>query len=325
MKKFPRNYYDREFKPWEIADGQVIVVDEAEWNKLATVGVVSGEAFCATQETDADIGNNERPVVKVTTDIFDDKVKRPVVSMGGVHCFDLAGDSESVDGLLKRFLQTIDATPHVDYLLMTQRPELVRSKWQNNMPENVGTPEDADEMWLRHRSNVILAVPVETQADIERLVPELLKCHDLVKGLAVVCNPKEELDVAYFLDRVDYDRNDIDCDHENKEIVYEPGIKLIIAEGNEHPIHPDHVRSLRDQCLYTNVEFNFASWGVWAPRENCPNGLDDGKGLENLCHYEPHEGWVSGLTTAKNQHMVRVGKDKSGRLLDGVEHNGRIQ
>ena len=226
--------------------------------------------------------------------------------------------------VVRRCFQAFDATPHVDYLLMTQRPELVRDKWPTR--------------WVRSEheyqedsfDNVILGVPVETQADIERLVPELLKCHDLCKGLEVICDPKEELDfteVAFC---------DSHCDPLNGSYAYEdqdglgtcyddgPAINRIIVEGNEHPIHPDHVRSLRDQCLDANVKFNFASWGLWAPRENCPNGLDDGKGLENLCHYETHEGWVSGFTTAENQHMVRVGKAKSGRLLDGQEHNGRV-
>ena len=102
------------------------------------------------------------------------------------------------------------------------------------------------------RPNVILATYVETQADIERLVPELLKCRDLCKGLEVICNPKERLHVEPYLTR-SYEPTE---DYTGLQ-----GIDRIIVEGNEHPIHPDHVRSLRDQCLDANVPFNFAGWG----------------------------------------------------------------
>ena len=193
-----------------------------------------------------------------------------------------------------------------------------------------GCHPDAGDLYCR--DNVILAVPVETQADIERLVSDLLKCHDLCKGLAVVCNPKEELDVAYFLDRVDYDRNDIDCDHENKEIVYEPGIKLLIAEGNEHPMHPDWLRSLRGQCKDANVPFHFAGWGRWLPFERAsPPMIESQAG-----HFIDGHDLPTGITDHEPVHQWRwpngfsddlfndVGKDKSGRLLDGQEHNGRL-
>ena len=152
-------------------------------------------------------------------------------------------------------------------------------------------------------------------------MPKLLKCHDLCKGLAVVCNPKEELDVAYFLDRVDYDRNDIDCDHENKEIVYEPGIKLLIAEGNEHPMHPDWLRSLRGQCKDANVPFHFAGWGDWVPLRDI-----DGIKFEEENRYVLRISSDGTIGDDRHPDIVWMANTKmqSGRLLDGVEHNGRV-
>ena len=307
-------YYDQTFEPWKIIDGKCVVADEAEWQKLATVGVVCGEAFCATQETDAHIGNNERPIVKVP-DLFED-VTGPVVDQDGKTPYVslVRGDAPEMRApigcrdIVNRLFRTIDSTPHVDYLIVTQRPELVRSKWQNNMPENVGTPEDADAMWLRHRSNVILAVPVETQADIERLVPELLNCHDLCKGLEVICNPTEKLDFIFkpLLGKPE--------GYTNFMIEY---LSRIIAEGNEHPIHPQWLRSLRDQCLDA-VPFHFAGWGEWAPRTTHK---------ENLTGQEQHTAFIDGMPGdefPEEYRMVKWGRERSGRLLDGQEHNGRL-
>ena len=54
------------------------------------------------------------------------------------------------------------------------------------------------------------------------------------------------------------------------------------------PMHPDWVRSLRDQCGRENVPFFFKQWG---------------------------EGFSA------NGVSVRIGKKQAGRLLDGFEHN----
>ena len=225
------SYYDQSFTPWEIVDGQVVVVDESEWEQLVGINNRSYEAHRLWESTRPEKDQPNRPIVKVTTDIFGDvpQIVRSVAT----------GKLIQID-LRKRLLRTIGSTPHVDYLMVTQRPELVREKWPTR--------------WVRSEheyqqdsfGNVILAVPVETQADIERLVPDLIKCRDLCKGLAVVCNPKEELDFNFkpLLEKPE--------GYTNFAIEY---LTLIVAEGNEHPIHPDWLRSLRDQCEDAGVKF----------------------------------------------------------------------
>ena len=81
-------------------------------------------------------------------------------------------------------------------------------------------------------------------------------------------------------------------------------LDLIIAEGNEHPIHPQWLRSLRDQCKDV-VPFNFAGWGRWAPV------------------YDPGDFLGAALNDEHAGHQD-TGKERSGRLLDGQEHNGRL-
>jgi len=351
------SYYDETFEPWEIVDGKCVVADEAEWKKIDHVVDGYFEKSYLHNPGGAKIGEHpKRPVVKIATDVFDDRVKRPVVSTGGVHCFDLAGESESVCGLLNRLLQTIDATPHVDYLIPTLFPERVRKSWAPYMPQgwwDAGSDTNSkfreDEPKIRKRleeaiglklpdaryytrKNVTLSTYVETQDDIERLVPELLKCHDLCKGLAVVCNPKEELHVDILSTGVGVQFIDpLNGKHYNG-----PGscvdcakIDLIIAEGNEHPIHPDWLRLLRDQCLDAGVRFHFAGWGDWVPigdfgkanswtRTQIDPVLKGSINGEFAGEYETLYPWPE---TCNNPCLIRC-KDKSGRLLDGQEHNG---
>lgn len=69
------------------------------------------------------------------------------------------------------------------------------------------------------------------------------------------------------------------------------------------PLHPDWVRSLRDQCQAAGVPFFFKSWGDWYPNwsEMPRDDIDYGK---------PHVS-VGGLS------FVRCGKKQAGRMLDG--------
>ena len=367
------SYYDQTFEPWEIVDGQCVVADELEWAKLiewnaeAESHSQAWELHCALckQSGIRDFESEwskrseggeipSRPVVKVPTDIFEE-YKGGRDEDGAMYCNHTGeelsvnqnghvwpagwpsmsdGDdwgirSYTIKDELARFLQTVDATPHVDYLIVTQRPELVRGKWQRLTTGSGHNPSPHE----FHRANVTLAVPVETQADIERLVPKLLKCHDLCKGLAVVANPKEELDFVSVDDGTtlwdflegEYEwRNGKECGHCES-------LDLIIVEGDEHPVHPDWVRSLRDQCKDADVPFNFAGWGDWVPlgdfgkanswtRTQIDPVLKGSINGEFSGEYETLYPWQESVN---NPCMIR-GYQRSGRLLDGVEHNGRI-
>jgi protein gp37 len=68
------------------------------------------------------------------------------------------------------------------------------------------------------------------------------------------------------------------------------------------PAHPDWFRSVRDQCARAGVPFFFKQWGEWVPGES----KDFGKFKED---------------TSTAQYMIRIGRKKAGRLLDGKEYN----
>jgi protein gp37 len=82
-----------------------------------------------------------------------------------------------------------------------------------------------------------------------------------------------------------------------------PGIHQVLlgGESGKHarPMHPDWVRSVRDQCAAAGVPFFFKQWGEWLPY--CQNSAMSGP--------------------IDTNGAIRVGKRKSGRLLDGRLHD----
>lgn len=90
-----------------------------------------------------------------------------------------------------------------------------------------------------------------------------------------------------------------------------PGLDWVICGGETgpgaRPMHPDWVRSLRDQCQSARVPFFFKSWGEWAP--NC------------LCGAKRPHPIIQRPTPGHVGCMFKCGERRAGRLLDGVEHN----
>ena len=76
---------------------------------------------------------------------------------------------------------------------------------------------------------------------------------------------------------------------------------------NARPMHPDWVRSIRDQCKEANVPYFFKQWGHWIPEDLWPEDccLDMGKVLYVHDH---------------NENYFPIGTKNSGRELDGQHH-----
>lgn len=80
------------------------------------------------------------------------------------------------------------------------------------------------------------------------------------------------------------------------------GWVVVGGESGTHarPMHPDWVRSLRDQCAGAGVPFLFKQWGEWLPDS------------QNQEVSQPHD----------EAGAIKVGKKIAGRLLDGVQYDG---
>lgn len=80
------------------------------------------------------------------------------------------------------------------------------------------------------------------------------------------------------------------------------------------PTHPDWFRSLRDQCAAAGVPFLFKQWGEWR------HAPDRAHFKETIS--QPWRRLDSGISGVRPAFIVREGKARSGRSLDGVTHDG---
>jgi len=114
------------------------------------------------------------------------------------------------------------------------------------------------------------------------------------------------------------------------------GIHWVIVGGESgphaRPMHPDWVRSIRDQCVAAGVPFFFKQWGEFAPYDNRIHGMMDrpdddtveGKSIVRLDgQVQTSRLTPQGIarTGPAQQLVIRVGKKAAGRLLDGREWN----
>jgi protein gp37 len=146
--------------------------------------------------------------------------------------------------------------------------------------------------------NVMIGASVENQLTGDERIPILRK----------IPAAKRFISAEPLLGQVDFGNND--------------EIDWVIVGGETgpkaRPMHPQWVRSIRDQCKAANIPLFFKSWGEWkATVYPNPDTL-------RLCNDGRHFPWV-GLsnTPADCKHPIgvnKVGAKLSGRMLDGVEH-----
>lgn len=159
------------WRPWTITDGTLQLT---EWPDHGPgVVVVEGDVFAAQEVAVVDL---EGDVVCHTLP-------------PGVGSHDT--DPWDYDDVLRDLFAHIDANPQTHYTLRTLHPERVRECWP-------ATADSINSHHNYHRPNVTLSLgPLATQADADRLVPEILECCGLVNGdLEAYCQPTERIDLT---------------------------------------------------------------------------------------------------------------------------------
>lgn len=104
------------------------------------------------------------------------------------------------------------------------------------------------------------------------------------------------------------------------------GIDWCIVGGESgsgaRPIHPDWVRSIRDQCVAAGLAFFFKQWGAWVPTNQDSAGCGVEHRLFPDGQYMPWAEYSIGPWGENDaEEIVRVGKKEAGRSLDGREWN----
>lgn len=91
-------------------------------------------------------------------------------------------------------------------------------------------------------------------------------------------------------------------------------ISWVIVGGesgpNARPMHPEWVRSLRDQCVAAGVPFFFKQWGAHGP-----SAVNLTTGLPALRQFDTYGEWVGKASTWINERKGDICVDTKGRIL----------
>ena len=255
---------------------------------------------------------------------------------------DFFEDRRDLDGARLEALEVIRQTPHLDWLILTKRPEKIRELLQRAY-DCTGDPELYRWLgeWINGNppANVWLGTTVEDQERADQRIPHLLKVPAAVRFLSCepLLGPLALRPVDDFSDNGHGRRwlGGPSCNAASS-----PGIDWVICGGESgphaRPMHPDWARGLRDQCAAAGVPFLFKQWGEWAPFVNEAHYTHGGAerhahtwierdGTQGSCWIVDDDGSWSNWTGEPTEDaavMGRHGKKAAGRLLDGVEHNG---
>jgi protein gp37 len=225
---------------------------------------------------------------------------------------------------LADLLEVIFATPRLDWLLLTKRPENWRARLLAVAAHREATGHGAAEtfarvqLWLRGTppAHVWIGTSAGTQRGAKVRIPHAL----------AIPAPVHFLSMEPLLEAVDLDHLALTPALEIsafRRTAFHGARALVdwVIVGGEsgakaRPMHPAWARALRDQCARFGVPFFFKQWGEWSP------SLDEsarqmwltpgGRTITQVA--ELPEGGSAAL-------LSRVGKHRAGRLLDGVEHS----
>ena len=169
-------------------------------------------------------------------------------------------------------------------------------------------------------TNMWLGVTAENKAAANERIPALLKIKAAVKFVSVepMLGPVN-LSIWFYSGFM--------------EPPFDDCVDWVICGGESgpgaRPMHPDWVRSLRDQCKEAQVPFFFKQWGEWQNgscfKEKVKHlfMLDDGQAFG----YSIETGMVEIKNVSSeywNKHtpvtVSKVGRKQSGNLLDGVRY-----
>lgn len=199
------------------------------------------------------------------------------------------------------FFHVIPDCPNLLFLLLTKRPgntnKYIPESWKQNPP-----------------ANVMFGTSPCDQKTADTLIPQLLE----VKG-------KHFLSIEPLLGPVDLRLTEpMPGQTEQYYHTRSEGIDWVICGGESghgaRPMHPDWVRSLRDQCNEAAVPFFFKQWGEYRLHSQT-NMYElhevDGKSPHKHSYYDS----ALNKTTVFGGDWIRCGKKSAGRKLDGVLHD----
>jgi len=176
---------------------------------------------------------------------------------------------------IDKVMAVIAQTPQHTFQILTKRADRMNKYFERSEYD----------FGYKITPNIWLGVTVENQEQADKRIPILLEIPAAIRFVSI----EPMLGQIYLTDFENPFYNYIDKTENINSIDW------VICGGETgtkaRPMHPDWVRSLRDQCKETNTPLFFKSWGEYAP-----------------------------FTHEKGFEMVKVGKKKSGNLIDGKQY-----
>lgn len=193
-------------------------------------------------------------------------------------------------------LDTLLSCPHVDVLLLTKRPHLIRERIAKALPDR-GNPDAVNKhpalaaygwLWIEKGvpfPNIRFGTTVESQKFVHRLKSLCdLPAHVLFVSAEPLLGPLqlaralETRDGYYNFLAGEYVHTDRETLKPIRTTSLANRITQVIVGGESgddagakpveiRPMHPNWARSLREQCRENNTAFFFKQWGEWIPTE----------------------------------------------------------
>ncbi|MFA5261576.1 MAG: DUF5131 family protein [Candidatus Omnitrophota bacterium] len=200
------------------------------------------------------------------------------------------------------------------FLVLTKRPHIMAKNYQDilfHIKRNYGCSLDLNNIWH--------GLTVCNQREADEKIPVFLQ----VPG-------KKFLSLEPLLGMIDLESHlwtcdvcGVRCDIADHGLE-RSSIDAVILGGETgpgaRPLHPDWVRSIRSQCAAAGVPCFFKQWGEWCPMsalikdDSWPKYIKTQHSLDTDC-------FITEEYRPRACSMIRVGRNKAGRLLDGRTHD----
>lgn len=214
-------------------------------------------------------------------------------------------------------LDIIEKCPQHRFIILTKRAKRMHDYWTWVYEFNDTVPSK--------KQNIIWGITAENQEQANKRIPWLLEIPCSCKMVSI--EPMlGEVDLTKIIDS---DGDTIDCLNGK---MYQKSCKVdktfdiiswVIVGGesgsNARPMHPEWVKSIKDQCEKSNTPFFFKQWGEWKKVGECDNCKDSK-------YYDDRKCQILNISGGQGYHgelayyMKKVGKKKAGCLIDGEEY-----
>ena len=207
----------------------------------------------------------------------------------------------TMDDCRRDLFELIDATPNLDWLLLTKRPENARRMWLDRMPGDAdqivnyhlttsGLWPDFEGEHKEYRPNAWIGTSVSDQETADKAIPELLKLRDLTPCLFLsiepLVGPVGDLfpylgEQRWHCDRCQRDKSPLQVTYEEhcsfcgEQVEWIGGVDWVIVGGESgsksRPCNVDWIRDIRNQCADAGVPCFIKQLGQKVVDDNASN------------------------------------------------------